>query len=121
MSVLTPSLQLVISVYIRINDLSEEPKHKESERVVRTLLHDVHNYLHAVKMELELSELGLQSTLEVSRLAKTLSSVEQLPWDLRDYLGANATSLTIQDLERVLKKIVRRIERSSERIGGNKV
>ena len=109
-SVLTPGLQLVVSVYFRLADLSEEPKHKETERVVRTLLHDVQNYLHVVKMEIELSELGLQSTLEVPHLAKTLSSVEQLPRDLRDYLGANATSMTIEDLESVLKNIVRRMK-----------
>lgn len=109
-SVLTPGLQLVVSVYFRIADLSEERKYKESEPVVRTLLHDVQNYLHVVKMEIELSELGLQSTLDVPHLAKTLSSVEQLPRDLRAYLGANATSMTIEDLESVLKNIVRRMQ-----------
>ena len=109
-SVLTSHLQLVVSIYFRIADLSEEPKNKKTERVVRSLLHKVQNYLHVVKMEIELSELGLQSTLEVSRFVKTVSSVEQLPRDLRDYLAANATNLTIQDLERVLKKIVRRLQ-----------
>lgn len=108
-SVLAPGLQLVVSAYFRIAELSEEPN-EETERFVRTLLHNVQNYLHIVKMEIELSELGLQSTLDVPRLAKTLSSVEQVPRDLRDYLGANATSMTIEDLESVLKNIVRRMQ-----------
>jgi hypothetical protein len=109
-SVLTPGLQLVVSVYFRTADLCEEPKHKETERVLRTLLHDIQNYLHVVKMEIELAELGLQSTLEVAQLAKTLSLVAQVPRDLRDYLGANAMSMTLKDLESVLKNIVRRMQ-----------
>ena len=109
-SVLTPGLQRVVSVYFRIADLSEEPKRKETERVVRTVLHDVQNKLHAVKMEIELSQLGLHSTLAASHLAKSLSSVKQLPRDLRDYLGANATSIKLEDLEKVLNKIVLRME-----------
>jgi len=105
-SVLTSNLQLVVSIYFRIADLSEEPKNKN----VRSLLHNVQNYLHTVKMEIELSELGLKTTLAASHLAKTLSSVKQLPRDLRDYLGANSTSIKLEDLEKILKKIVRRME-----------
>ncbi len=122
-SVLTPGLrngpELVVSVYFRITDLSEEPKHQEIERVLRTLLHEIQNYLHVVKMEIELSELGLQSTLDVARLAKTLSSVAQVPRDMRDYLGANAMSMTIEDLESILKRIVRRVQNQLHRQKAN--
>ena len=113
-SVLTSGLrngpELVVSVYFRVADLSEEPKHQETEPLLRTLLHDVQNYLHVVKMEIELSELGLKSTLEVAQLAKKLSSVAQVPRDLREYLGANAMTMTIEDLESVLKNILRRMQ-----------
>jgi hypothetical protein len=109
-SVLIPGLQLVVSVYFRIADLSEQPKHQETERVLRILLHDIQNYLHLVKFEIELIELGLQRRIDVAQLAKTLSLVAQLPRDLRDYLDANAMSMTIEDLESVLKNVVRRIQ-----------
>ena len=119
-SVLTPGLQLVVSVYSRIADLSEEPEHKETEHVLRTLLHDIRNHLHIVRFEIELFELGLQRTIEVAHLAKTLSSVAQLPGDLRDYLGANAMRMTIEDLESVLKNIDRRIRRQLHRQKANR-
>jgi signal transduction histidine kinase len=109
-SVLIPGLQLVVSVYFTIADPSEEPKDKETERVLQTLLHDIQNHLHVVTMEIELSELGLQRSIEVARLAKRLSSVAQLPQDLRDYLDINAMNMTIEDLESVLKSIIRRIQ-----------
>jgi hypothetical protein len=119
LSVLIPGLQLVASVYFRIADRSEEPKYKETERVLRTLLHNLQNHLHVIKMEIELSELGLRRTIDVAQRAKMLSSVGQLPRDLRDYLGANAMSMTIEDLESVLEKIVGRIQRQLHREKAN--
>jgi hypothetical protein len=83
---------------------------KDTARILRTLLHDAQNYLHIVKMEIELSQLGVQRTFEVAQFAKTLSAVVQLPQDLRDYLDAKAMSMTIEDLESVLKSIVRRMQ-----------
>jgi hypothetical protein len=118
-SVFMPGLrngpELVVSVYKGFC-VSEEPKHEETARVLRTLLHDVQNCLHTVKMEIELSDLGLQRRPEPpTNSAKTLCPVEQLQWDLRDYFGANAAGLTIEDLESLLKNIVRRMREQRDR------
>jgi hypothetical protein len=98
-SVFIPGLrngpELVVSVYKGLC-VSEEPKHEETERVLRMLLHDVQNCLHTVKMEIELSDLGLHRRPETTT----------------HYAAA---SLTIEDLESLLKNIVRRMRQQLQR------
>jgi signal transduction histidine kinase len=112
----------VISTYIEINDLKESRKEPEAEPseaarvdVLKKLFHDVQNCIQIVRMEVELTEFGIRKELEAAKLAKTLSSVDRLLRELRDYLGPNATRMTIEDLEAILKSIMRRMQQQFNR------
>ena len=112
----------VISTYIEINDLKESRKEqtaelKETARVdiLKKLFHDVQNCIQIVRMEIELTEFGFQKEMEAAKLAKTLSSVDRLLRELRDHIGPNATRMTIEDLETILKSILRRMQQHFNR------
>lgn len=112
----------VISTYIEINDLKESRQEREAELseaarvdILKTLFHDVQNCIQVVRMEIELTESGFQKEMEAAKLGKTLSSVDRLLKELRDYLGPNATRMTIEDLEAILKSILRRMQRQFHR------
>jgi PAS domain S-box-containing protein len=112
----------VISTYIEINDLKnsrQEPEAELSETarvdILKSLFHDVQNCVQIVRMEIELTEFGFQKEMEATKLAKTLSSVDRLLRELRDYLGPNATRMTIEDLEVILKSILRQMQQQFSR------
>ena len=112
----------VISTYIEINDLKNsrhEPEAELSETarvdILKSLFHDVQNCIQVVRMEIELTEFGFQKEMEATKLAKTLSSVDRLLRELRDYLGPNATRMTIEDLEAILKSILRQMQQQFSR------
>lgn len=112
----------VISTYIEINDLKEPRQKREAELneatrvdILKSLFHDVQNCIQVVRMEIELTEFGFQKEMEAAKLAKTLSSVDRLLKELRDYLGPNATRMTIEDLEAILKSILRRMQQQFNR------
>ena len=125
-SVLSPNQShgpaYVISTYIEINDLKESRKERDADLseaarldILRSLFHDVQNCIQIVRMEIELTEFGFQKEMEAAKLAKTLSSVDRLLRDLRDYLGPNATRMTIEDLEALLKSIMHRMRQQFNR------
>ena len=115
----------VISTYIEINDLKESRKEREAELseatrvdILKSLFHDVQNCIQIVRMEIELTEFGFQKDPEAAKLSRTLSSVDRLLRELRDYLGPNATRMTIEDLEAILKSILRPMQ---QQFNGKKV
>jgi hypothetical protein len=83
--------------------------------ILKNLFHDIQNCIQIVRMEMELTDFGFQKQTEAAKLAKTLSSVDRLLKELRDYLGPNATRMTIEDLEVILKSILRRMEQQFNR------
>jgi PAS domain S-box-containing protein len=112
----------VISTYIEINDLKNSRQEPEAELnktarvdMLKGLFHDVQNCIQVVRMEIELTEFGFQKEMEATKLAKTLSSVDRLLRELRDYLGPNATRMTIEDLEAILKSILRQMQQQFNR------
>jgi signal transduction histidine kinase len=112
----------VISTYIEINDLKASRQEREAELseatrvdILKSLFHDVQNCIQVVRMEIELTEFGFRKEMEAAKLAKTLSSVDRLLKELRDYLGPNATRMTIEDLEAILKSILRRMQQQFNR------
>jgi hypothetical protein len=112
----------VISTYIEINDLKESRKEREAEPseaarvdVLKKLFHDVQNCIQIVRMEIELTQFGFQKQMEAARLTKTLASVDRLLRELRDNIGPNATRMTIEDLEAILKSILRRMQQPFNR------
>jgi signal transduction histidine kinase len=112
----------VISTYIEITDLKESHQEREAELseatrvdILKSLFHDVQNCIQVVRMEIELTEFGFQKEMEAAKLAKTLSSVDRLLKELRDYLGPNGTRMTIEDLEVILKSILRRVQQQFNR------
>ena len=106
----------VISAYIEINDLKEPRQEPEANRadILKSLFHDVQNCIQVVRMEIELTEFGFQKEMEAAKLVKTLSSVDRLLKELRDYL-AHASRMTIEDLEALLKGILRRMQQQFNR------
>ena len=101
----------VFSTYIEINDLKESRKEREAEPseaarvdVLKKLFHDVQNCIQIVRMEIESTQFGFQKQMEAARLTKTLASVDRLLRELRDNIGPNATRMTIEDLEAILKE-----------------
>ncbi len=113
----------VVSTYIEINDLKgsregQEAQLSEASRsdILKTLFHDVRNCIQIVRMEIELAEYGFKKEIETTKLTKTLTSVDRLLRDLRDHLGPNErTHTTIEDLEAILKGILRRLQRQFNR------
>jgi signal transduction histidine kinase len=112
----------VVSTYIEINDLKgsgdrQEAQLSEAARgdILRTLFHDVRNCIQIVRMEIELAEYGFEKGIEVTKLTKTLASVDRLLRDLRDHLGPNGTRMTIEELEAILKNILHRLQRQFNR------
>src|SRR5262245_22922715 len=112
----------VVSTYIEINDLKESRQERETELseatrayILKSLFHDVQNCIQVVRMEIELTEFGFQKQMQAAKLTKTLSSVDRLLKELRDYMGPSATRMTIEDLEAILKSILRRMEQQFNR------
>jgi signal transduction histidine kinase len=112
----------VISTYIEITNLKTSLQKREAELseathvdILKSLFHDVQNCIQVVRMEIELTEFGFQKKMEAAKLAKSLSSVDRLLKELRDYLGANAPRMTIEDLEAILKSILRRMQQQFDR------
>ena len=119
----SPGPAYVTSTYIEINDLKESrPERAAAELrepaqvdILKSLFHDVQNCIQVVRMEIELTEFGFQKKMEAAKLARSLSSVDRLLKELRDYLGANAPRMTIEDLEAILKSILRRMQQQFDR------
>ncbi len=125
-SVLSPNQShgpaYVISTYIEINDLKESHHEQaagltEAARVdiLKRLFHDVQNCIQIVQMEMELTQFDFQKNVDAPKLIETLSSVDRLLKELRNHLGPNATRMTIEDLEAILKGILRRMQRQFNR------
>lgn len=125
-SVLSPNQahgrSYVISTYIEIDDLKESRKEAEAQLskearadILKSLFHDVQNCIQIVRMEIELTQFGFQKQMEAARLTKTLASVDRLLRELRDNIGPNATRMTIEDLEAILKSILRRMQQPFNR------
>ena len=125
-SVLSPSQSSspahVISTYIEINDLKGSVERAEGQLseaarddILRTLFHDVQNCIQIVRMEIELAEYGFKKGIEGAKLTKTMASVDRLLRDLRDYVGPNASRMTVEDLEAILKSILRRMQHQFNR------